>query len=44
MQGHTGFLVITRRLAPDTVLPPRRIRPTKGAIDAPLEVGSKEEE
>jgi len=44
MQGHTGFLVITRRLAPDTVLPPRRIRPTKGAIDTPLEVGSKEEE
>ncbi len=30
MQGHTGFLVQCRRLAPNTVLPPRRIRPAKG--------------
>lgn len=44
MQGHTGFLVITRRLAPGTVLPPRRIRPAKGAPEAGLEVGSKEGE
>ena len=38
MQGHTGFLVTARRLAPGTVLPPRRIRPTKGAIPAVEEV------
>ncbi len=31
MIGHTGFLVATRRLAPGTVLPPRRTRPSKGA-------------
>lgn len=31
MQGHTGFLVQARRLAPGTVLPPRRLRPAKGA-------------
>lgn len=30
MQGHTAFLVVTRRLADGTVLPPRRIRPSKG--------------
>lgn len=33
MQGHTGFLVTTRKLAPGTVLPPRRIRPAKGATE-----------
>jgi len=33
MQGHTGFLVLARRLAPDTVLPPRRLRPAKGLVD-----------
>lgn len=31
MVGHTGFLVLARRLAPDTVAPLRRIRPSKGA-------------
>ncbi|MGI9197168.1 MAG: tRNA (adenine-N1)-methyltransferase [Candidatus Nanopelagicales bacterium] len=31
MIGHTGFLLISRRLAPGTVLPPRRRRPAKGA-------------
>lgn len=31
MVGHTGFLVLTRRLAPGTVLPARRSRPSKGA-------------
>ena len=30
MQGHTGFLVLARRLADGTTLPPRRIRPAKG--------------
>lgn len=33
MQGHTGFLVTARKLAPGTVLPTRRIRPTKGGLD-----------
>lgn len=31
MIGHTGFLLITRRLAEGAVLPPRRTRPAKGA-------------
>lgn len=31
MVGHTGFLLVTRRLAEGTVLPPRRTRPAKGA-------------
>ena len=31
MIGHTGFLLVSRRLAPGTVLPPRRTRPAKGA-------------
>ena len=44
MQGHTGFLVIARRLAPGTKLPVRRIRPAKGASEQTLEVGSKEGE
>jgi tRNA (adenine57-N1/adenine58-N1)-methyltransferase len=43
MQGHTGFLVTARKLAPGTVLPPRRIRPTKGAIPVLEEVVSSEE-
>ncbi len=34
MTGHTGFLLSTRRLAPDTVLPTRRSRPAKGAYGA----------
>ncbi len=31
MNGHTAFLVTARRLAPGTVLPPRRRRPAPGA-------------
>ena len=31
MNGHTGFLVTARRLAPGAVLPPRRRRPAPGA-------------
>ncbi len=31
MVGHTGFLVVSRRLADGTVLPARRTRPAKGA-------------
>lgn len=31
MIGHTGFLLITRRLAEGAKLPPRRTRPAKGA-------------
>jgi tRNA (adenine57-N1/adenine58-N1)-methyltransferase len=31
MNGHTGFLIRSRRLADGTVLPPRRSRPAKGA-------------
>jgi tRNA (adenine57-N1/adenine58-N1)-methyltransferase len=31
MNGHTGFLVTTRRLSPGTVLPPKRRRPAPGA-------------
>ena len=31
MVGHTGFLITTRRLADGTELPPKRIRPSKGA-------------
>lgn len=34
MIGHTGFLLTTRRLADGVVLPPRRIRPAKGARPA----------
>lgn len=34
MIGHTGFLLVSRRLAPGTVLPPRRTRPAKGAYSA----------
>ena len=31
MNGHTAFLVTTRRMAPGAVLPPRRRRPAPGA-------------
>lgn len=31
MSGHTGFVVTTRKLAPGVVLPPKRMRPAKGA-------------
>lgn len=31
MIGHTGFLITCRRLADGVVLPPRRVRPAKGA-------------
>jgi len=31
MHGHTGFLITTRRLAPDTAPPLRKRRPSKGA-------------
>jgi tRNA (adenine57-N1/adenine58-N1)-methyltransferase len=31
MIGHTGFLLTVRRLADGTVLPPRRLRPSKGS-------------
>ncbi len=31
MIGHTGFLIMTRRLAPGVEAPPRRRRPAKGA-------------
>jgi tRNA (adenine57-N1/adenine58-N1)-methyltransferase len=43
MQGHTGFLVTARKLAPGTVLPARRIRPTKGALPVLEEVVSSAE-
>jgi tRNA (adenine57-N1/adenine58-N1)-methyltransferase len=38
MNGHTGFLVVTRRLAEGTVLPPRRSRPAKGAYGEDYEL------
>jgi len=38
MNGHTGFLVTSRRLAPGTVLPPRRTRPAKGAYGEDYEL------
>ncbi|CAB5052793.1 unannotated protein [freshwater metagenome] len=41
MQGHTGFLVTARRLAPGVVLPTRRIRPTKGQLDTVAESSSE---
>lgn len=44
MQGHTGFLIISRRLAPGTVLPARRVRPAKGDQTSGLEVKSEEGE
>ncbi len=44
MHGHTGFLILCRRLAPGTTLPPRRIRPAKGAENPASEVKSLVEE
>ncbi len=47
MQGHTGFLVTCRRLAPGTILPPRRIRPAKGmsaVSEEPLNKGISNED
>lgn len=44
MHGHTGFLILCRRLAPGTTLPPRRIRPAKGAENPAGEVKSLVEE
>ena len=38
MNGHTGFLIRTRRLADGTVLPPRRSRPAKGAYGEDYEL------
>jgi tRNA (adenine57-N1/adenine58-N1)-methyltransferase catalytic subunit len=40
MNGHTGFLVTSRRLAEGTVLPPRRTRPAKGAYGEDYELPS----
>ena len=40
MNGHTGFLIRTRRLADGTVLPPRRTRPSKGAYGEDYELPS----
>lgn len=37
MIGHTGFLIQARRLAPGTVAPLRRRRPSKGAYGLPAE-------
>ncbi|WP_425467262.1 tRNA (adenine-N1)-methyltransferase [Rarobacter incanus] len=34
MMGHTGFLLTTRRVADDTVIPERKRRPSKGAYPA----------
>jgi tRNA (adenine57-N1/adenine58-N1)-methyltransferase len=38
MNGHTGFLVSSRRLADGTVLPTRRTRPAKGAYGEDYEL------
>jgi tRNA (adenine57-N1/adenine58-N1)-methyltransferase len=40
MNGHTGFLVASRRLADGTVLPARRTRPAKGAYGEDYELPS----
>ena len=37
MIGHTGFLLTTRRLAPGTVLPAKRTRPSKGSYGVDYE-------
>lgn len=39
MIGHTGFLIQARRLAPGTVAPLRRRRPSKGAYGLPADEG-----
>jgi tRNA (adenine57-N1/adenine58-N1)-methyltransferase len=42
MVGHTGFVIVARRLAEGVVAPPRRRRPAKGAHDgAPSGDGGK---
>lgn len=40
MIGHTGFLIMARRLAPGVVAPLRRRRPSKGAYGLPEDEGS----
>jgi len=40
MIGHTGFLIIARRLAPGVTAPLRRRRPSKGAYGLPAEEDS----
>ena len=42
MIAHTGFLVVSRRLAPCTVLPLRRTRPAKGAYGEDWEQAATE--
>ncbi len=42
MIAHTGFLIVSRRLAPGTVLPLRRTRPAKGAYGQDWEQTSTE--
>ena len=39
MIGHTGFLIQARRLAPGSIAPLRRRRPSKGAYGLPVEEG-----
>jgi tRNA (adenine57-N1/adenine58-N1)-methyltransferase catalytic subunit len=41
MVGHTGFLVMTRRLADGVTPPPRRRRPSKGAEAAAAEQAAR---
>lgn len=41
MIGHTGFLVMARRLADGVVAPPRRRRPSKGADAAAAEAAAE---
>ena len=44
MIGHTGFLIMARRLAPGITAPLRRRRPSKGAYGLPAEEGSTSEQ
>ena len=43
MIGHTGFLIQARRLAPGSIAPLRRRRPSKGAYGLPVEEGGESE-
>ena len=43
MIGHTGFLIQARRLAPGSVAPLRRRRPSKGAYGLPVEESGHDE-
>lgn len=43
MTGHTGFLLTTRRVADDTVVPERKRRPAKGSYPAATEAWSEED-